>query len=273
MTLASWLGPREVQAALAGMGLGRGDIVMLHADALAAAQFPPMPQEARLDLLLESIQEVLGAEGTLVLPTFTYSFTQGQEYDPATSPSQVGMLGEHFRRLPGVSRSGDPLFSVAAKGARARELTQADASDCFGPDSVFARLHRLGGKILCLGCTLQVVTFLHYVERRLGVDYRYDKQFTGLVKDSQGRRQPHAVTYFVRDLERDSESVLLPLQQRLEAAGLLARGCLGRVGMVCVHTNDFYEQTRALLAESPLALIKEGAGASQRGDANCGGGL
>ncbi len=273
MSAGAYISAADVRQALASVGVAPGDTLMLHADALAAAQFPPLPQEERLAALLRAMEEHLGPQGTLVLATFTYSFTQDQEYDPAKSPSQVGLLGEHFRKQPGVLRSLDPLFSVAARGARAAELTGADPGECFGPDSFFARLHRLGGKIACLGCTLQVVTFLHYVERCLGVDYRYDKQFSGLVVRPDGRRRPATVTYFVRDLERDSESVLLPLQERLAAAGLLRRGRLGRVGLYCVDTNDFFEQTRELLALSPLALIREGAGHGPGdGHARCGGG-
>ncbi|MBI5524062.1 MAG: AAC(3) family N-acetyltransferase [Desulfarculus sp.] len=249
----------DVGRALARAGIAPGDTLMLHADAMAAAQMTQVPQEQRPEALLEAIQEHLAENGTLVLPAFSYSFTRGEDFDPAVSPGQVGLLGERFRQMPGARRSLDPLFSVAARGAKAEELTNGEASNCFGPDSFFARLHRARGKIVCLGCTLQVVTFLHYVERDLSVEYRFDKQFQGRVRQPGGQWRDTTVTYFVRDLERDSESVLLPLQRRLEAAGLLRRASLGRVGLVCVDCQDFYQQARALLAQHPLALIKEGA--------------
>lgn len=249
----------EVGQALARVGVAPGDTLMLHADAMAAAQMTHLPLEGRPQALLEAILEHLGPEGTLALPVFSYSFTQGRDYDPAASPGQVGLLGERFRQMPGARRSLDPVFSVAAAGARAAELTSGDVSNCFGPDSFFGRLHRAGGKIACLGCTLQVVTFLHYVERGLGVAYRFDKQFQGRVRQADGQWRDTTVTYFARDLGRESESVLWPLERRLEAAGLLRRATLGRVGLICVDCEDFYQETRALLAQSPLALIKEGA--------------
>ncbi|MBI4798387.1 MAG: AAC(3) family N-acetyltransferase [Desulfarculus sp.] len=250
----------DVGQALARVGVEAGDTLMLHGDAMAAAQMTSVPLAQRPQALLEAIQEHLGPGGTLVLPVFTYSFTKGEDFDPAVSPGQVGLLGERFRHMPGVRRSLDPLFSVAARGAKAEELTSGDAAQCFGPDSFFGRLHRARGKIACLGCTLQVVTFLHYVERDLSVDYRFDKQFQGRVRQPGGQWRDTTVTYFVRDLERDSESVLLPLERRLETAGRLRRTSLGRVGLICVDCDDFYDQTRALLAQHPLALIKEGAG-------------
>lgn len=249
----------QVGQALARVGIAAGDTLMLHADAMAAAQMTQVPQEERPQALLEAIQEHLAKNGTLVLPTFSYSFTDGQDYDPATAPCRVGLLGERFRQMPGVLRSLDPIFSVAARGAKAEELTSADAGNCFGPGSFFGRLHRAGGKIACLGCTLQVVTFLHYVERDLSVAYRYDKEFRGRVRQAGGQWLDTSVTYFVRDLGRDSESVLLPLQRRLAAAGLLRQTSLGRVGLICVDCQDFYQETRALLTQHPLALIKEGA--------------
>ncbi len=264
MSPAPFMDAAQVAAALGRVGIAPGDKVMLHVDALAAAQFPPMPQEDRLDALIDALEAALGPEGTLVMPTFTYSFTRGEVYDPLVSPSQVGLVTERFRRRPGVLRSADPLFSVAAKGPQAALLTQADPGQCFGPDSFFARLYGLGGKIACLGCTLQVVTFLHYVERCHGVGYRFDKEFSGQVAGPQGLA-PARVVYFARDLERDSESVLAPLHQRLEAAGLLGRTSLGRVGLICVTCHDFFDQARALLDERPLALIKEGQAAPPAG--------
>lgn len=258
MSPASGIQAGEVGQALTRAGIAPGDALLLHCDAMAAAQMTHLPPQERLKALLQAIQAHLGPNGTLVLPTFTYSFTQGQDYDPANTPSQVGLLTERFRQLPGVRRSLDPIFSVAALGARAEELTRGPVAQCFGPDSFFGRLHRLGGKIVCLGCTLQVVTFLHYVERALGVDYRFDKTFRGRLRQHDGAWAESQVVFFARDLGRASESVLMPLQQRLEAAGRLAKTSLGRVALYAVSCADFFAQTSALLAQRPLALIREG---------------
>ncbi|WP_089503411.1 AAC(3) family N-acetyltransferase [Campylobacter pinnipediorum] len=48
-----------------------------------------------------------------MMPTFTYSFCDRDIYDKEKSKSKVGILGEFFRKLKGVYRTDDPIFSFA----------------------------------------------------------------------------------------------------------------------------------------------------------------
>jgi aminoglycoside 3-N-acetyltransferase len=253
------LGPEHVVAALGACCIGRGDVLMLHSDAAVAAQFRSVPAEQRLDLVLDAVLAALGPEGTLVVPTFTYSFTKGEVFDLDYSPSTVGQLTEQFRRRPGVLRSRHPLFSVAAHGPLARELAASATGDCFGPGTAFDLLYRHGGKIACLGCGFDRITFTHYVEQRAGVDYRYPKRFDGLFR-RDGFEQAASVTYLVRDLARDTPCDLGRLKRRLHETAKLRSAAVGRVGLLTVSAHDFFETATALLGEDPAALIHEGAG-------------
>src|SRR5450755_632161 len=158
------ISPSAVTDALLSVGLKPGSIVMVHPDAIVAAQFPAMLDEQRLDLLIEAIEAAIGAEGTLVIPTFSYSFTKGEPFDVCNTPSAVGMVSERFRTRPGVHRTSDPIFSFACRGPLARELCAIPAKECFGADSVFAALHRLNAHIVDLGCSMsRGGTFVHYI--------------------------------------------------------------------------------------------------------------
>ena len=64
--------------------------------------------------------------------------------------------------------------------------------------------------------------------------------------------------YFVRDLERDTATHLSRLRTKLQDAGKLSVSSIGRVGMVCVSAQDFFETASAMLAADPRALIREG---------------
>jgi aminoglycoside 3-N-acetyltransferase len=251
----------DVVAAFRACGVGAGDTLMLHSDAMVAAQFGAMPADRRLDLLIDGVLRVIGPAGTLVVPTFTYSFTRGEVFDPDGSASAVGSVTEHFRRRAGVLRSRDPLFSVAAAGRLAPLFAAADPENCFGPRSAFALLHGERGKIACLGCALDRATFVHYVEQCARVAYRYPKRFAGVIRRA-GEDAPAAVTYLVRDLSRRSETDLTRLKARLIEQGKLRRQELGRVGLLVVRAEDFFSAATALLAEDPLALIREGARAA-----------
>lgn len=238
-------------------GMTPGDTLMLHADALVLAQLPPMAARLRYDMLFAAIDDVLGPTGTLIMPVFTYSFTKGETFDVDNTPSTVGALTEHFRSLPGVLRSRDPIFSIAARGFLAEIFAAAAIDDCFGPQSSFALLERHNGKIACMG-TPFTVTFAHYVEQIAQVDYRYFKKFSGTVVD-KGREEKTTVRYFVRCLERQSDIDLSILKARLIKRKQLASVPVGRVALSVVSCRSFADEAVALIAERPNGLIVEGA--------------
>lgn len=249
----------DIYDACHAAGIKRGDLLLLHADAMATAQLPPAPTEQCLETLLSALEEYLGPQGTLILPTFSYSFCRDECYDPAHTPSTVGLLTEYFRRRPGVLRSHDPLFSVAAKGARAAEAVNADSAECFGPESFFAWLHANYARLGFLACSMSVATMVHYVERRTGVSYRHDKVFTGWVIGEDGSRQEGRVTYYVRDLEDGTVCDLRVLEKELRSSGALITATMGRVPFMTVGADDFCAKAEELLAWHPRCLTRRGA--------------
>jgi aminoglycoside 3-N-acetyltransferase len=247
-----------VDDALAACGVETGDVLFLHSDAILTAQFPPLAPEERYDMLIDTILARLGAAGTLVMPTFTYSFTRSEPFDVVHSPSTVGAITEHFRKRPGVLRSSNPMFSVAAFGRFAHVFAASKSTDCFGRDTAFAKLHQLNGKICCAGCPLDRATFVHYVDQRCEVEHRYFKKFKGTLIQADGKRRQRTCTYFVRDLERETETDLSRLRVRLLETGKLSIAAIGRVGMVSVLAQDFFDAAKAMLEADSRALIREG---------------
>lgn len=255
--------PNIIREALAGAGVSAGDTLCLHVDAMVTAQFPPMPVADRYDLLIDAVLDHLGRDGTLVMPTFTYSFGRGEVFSVARSPSTVGAITEHFRCRKGVLRSANPMFSFAACGGGARTYADSDAGDCFGADTAFGLLHRSNAALACLGCSFDRTTFAHYIEQSAGVNYRSFKMFEGIVEDPEGNRHPARVRGYVRDLSRRSEACLSRLRTRLLDRGLLRMAAVGRVGMSVVPAEDMFAAGVELLGEAPHALIMEG------GEAEC----
>lgn len=247
---------RAVTDAFVACGVRPGDCLMLHADAFVAAQMPTSSPSQGMDWLLDGVMDAL-AGGTLVMPTFTYSATKGEPFAPAITPSDVGRLTEHFRQRPGVLRSRHPIFSVAACGRWAEEFADSAIEDCFGPGTAFDLLMRHDAWLAALGCALDRVTFVHYVEQAHGVSYRYFKEFPFEI-DLGGKKTSGTVRYFVRDIHRKTAVHLGRLKARLLAAGLLKVGAIGRAQLLCVRARDFLSEANALLDQQENALIEEG---------------
>lgn len=253
------IAPSAVTEALRLVGVRPGNVVLVHSDAIVAAQFPAMPNEQRLDLLIEAMEAAVGREGTLVIPAFSYSFTKGEPFDICNTPSAVGMVSERFRKQPGVLRTSDPIFSFASRGPLARELCAIPVKECFGGESVFAALHRLNAHIIDLGCSMdRGGTFVHYVETAYGVDYRYKKTFSGTVISASGEASECSVIYNVRDLARKSEADLRRLQKRLADDGRSRTVVVGRSRIMGVTASDLFDTAWKMLDEDARSLIAEG---------------
>jgi aminopeptidase-like protein/aminoglycoside N3'-acetyltransferase len=191
---------RHMSRALEQVGVQRGDTILCHSNVgFFGVPEAGMTREAIFGTILSAFEDVLGSEGTLVVPTFTYSFCRGELYDPRETPSQMGLFAEMLRCHPLARRSLDPIFSVAALGKRAEELTCDAPVECFGPSSFWERFRQVDGGICFLNLDLNYCNFNHYVERCLNVPYRYNKLFTGYLVRG-GKTEKAAAIHFCRDL-------------------------------------------------------------------------
>ena len=164
-----------------------------------------MANESGIQLFIDAVENCLAPDGSLLMPAFTYSLTKGQVYDVRRTASEVGMISEVFRRRPETVRTRDPIFSFAIAGAQKEWHRATEAVECFGADSVFDKLHRQNAWILWMGCAFNS-TFVHFVEKRVGVGYRYDKRFQGVRIPEDGREERCECVYYVRDLSRKTSA-------------------------------------------------------------------
>ncbi|MBP7828522.1 MAG: AAC(3) family N-acetyltransferase [Kiritimatiellae bacterium] len=191
----------DLTAAFRWGGLGPGDVVFTHSNiALFGKPVWAYSAETLCEGVCRAFREVIGPEGTLVVPVFTYSYCRGEVFNPAASASDCGLLAEWVRTRPGALRSEDPIFSVAALGPQAGALTRDVPRECFGSGSFWTRLVEANGWICNLNVFEAGSTLFHYVERKLGVPYRFDKVFEG-VTEKDGRREKTSAVYFCRRLD------------------------------------------------------------------------
>jgi aminoglycoside 3-N-acetyltransferase len=107
------------------IGFTPGAVVMLHSSMDEVSR--RVPEIGPIDII-EIAKNLLGAEGTLLMPTFPF---QGKQFDYVQqndtfnvnrTPSRAGLLTEVFRRMPEVERSSHPTHPIAALGKNSHEL-------------------------------------------------------------------------------------------------------------------------------------------------------
>lgn len=138
------------------------------------------------DVILEKaiVQlENLAGERDLWLPAYNYEFCKTGFFDVENDPTQIGILPEFFRKNKASWRTATPVFSTCGNGKKPN-VNKDSKIDPFGPGSEFDELLRRNGSFLFYGVAFSP-TFTHYVERitDIGPLYRYDKNFSGIVKD------------------------------------------------------------------------------------------
>jgi aminoglycoside 3-N-acetyltransferase len=178
---------------LRGLGLMRGDVVMVHASLRAIGEVAGGPDEVHL-----AIKDVLTADGTLIMyascPSYVDEVGRGhltavQEAEvleklppfdayTARSARDNGALVEMLRTYPGSRVNAHPARFVVWGGKTDYLLSEQPWDFAFGHGSVLERFVRLDGKILLLGSDHDNTTFLHYAEHTGEFDGKRIARFT-----------------------------------------------------------------------------------------------
>jgi aminoglycoside 3-N-acetyltransferase len=190
---------RLAPAVLAQRGLARGSLVRdLRALGVTAGQILLVHASMRkigwvgggAAEVVAALREVLGEDGTLVVPTCTADnsdtsrlhlaqiagMTRAEidRHKAAMPPfslerpsAEMGRIAEHVRRAPGAVRSEHPQTSFAALGHRADALMAGHDPTChFGESSPMGRLYRARAWFLLLGVDYEACSAFHLAEYR-----------------------------------------------------------------------------------------------------------
>ena len=240
----------ELYRALVAVGIKSGDGLLIH----SALQYLGRP-ESGIQMYLDVIQQVIGVNGTLAVPTFTFAFAREHEFDPKKTPSEgMGIFSEFARRKPDARRTWHPMQSLAFIGAQAENLARRDTPSAFDDGSAFAQMLKLDFKLLLLGAEIQAASIVHYCEQRGHVPYRHWKEFTGNVKVGDVWEE-HTYRMFVRDLALDPQLNLAPVKQALVARGQWHSCKLNYGQIACCSLANFVMATDGLLTADPWALV------------------
>jgi aminoglycoside 3-N-acetyltransferase len=166
----------NIEAGLRKLGLKKGDIVGVHGSLSSFGHV-----EGGADTVVDALLEVVGEEGTIVMSTHSTNLSEDKRapeekaigvawkfkilpYNPEETPCSTGIIPETFRKRKGAMRSLHPTSSLAAMGARAKEIVDAGRG---GACDGWEKLFELDGHILLLGVGLEVCTAMHLAEKRV----------------------------------------------------------------------------------------------------------
>lgn len=196
----------------------KGDVVYVVSDILELVKETREHGERfDRDLFLTSLQEAVGEEGTLLIPTFNWDFCKGIPFDYHHTACKTGALGNAALGRKDFIRTKHPIYSFAVWGRDAEYLFEQDEPNSFGENSIFDYMYKKAAKALVIGLdAMDGLTFMHHVEQMVGVPFRFVKNFTAPYTDWEGKTATKTYTMYVRNLDMDAQENSKHFSQILE---------------------------------------------------------
>ena len=231
-------------------GLRRGDKVLLHSN-LKYLIKTLLNKKIIFNIynIVDSILEYLGPEGILVVPTFNFEFCDGKLFSFLDTKSKMGILSETLRNKNKFNRTWHPVYSFSIHGnIPVSELNKNNYS-AYGNDSIFHWLHTNGGKIAIIDLPDQKsMTFYHYVEEMMSVDWRFFKNFYGIYEDLNRNKKNITATIFVRKIEEGIVTDVNNMEKLLWSKNFYKGHNLNSSkGLRTIFANDIFLATKEVI--------------------------
>jgi aminoglycoside 3-N-acetyltransferase len=228
------------------IGLKPGDVVMTHSSFKSLGIRDP-------EQVILALIEVLGDNGTLLMPALSYTQEPPTVHDTNLTPTCVGFLTEYFRMRAGTLRSVHPTHSVCALGNQANAWIGdhiTDNTPC-GAHSPFNKLLQQHGKILFIGCGLHANTCMHAIEEYARPTYLFGTPLTYTITDAQRR------TFEKEYIPHDFSGV----NQRYDRAedllpeGALSKGALGDARTILLQAAVLFQVALQRMRVNPFYFV------------------
>ena len=241
--------------ALAQTGLPRGRALMLHVRLRGLRGATGLGYAECARLVLEAVDAF--EPSAVLVPAFTYSFTKSGVFHRAHSRAETGRFSEEVRRNHARFRSPDPIFSVVDTTDWLAGQGGLACGSAFGPGCVFDLHERADGWIVNVDIAPNpmVATHVHYCEAAMGVPYRQDLVFSGVVCDEGGECRAVDYVYNARDLADERDLDWDKIEGYCQSAGILGNARACGVAVRGFSVRAFADMVRGGLAGDPLYLL------------------
>lgn len=242
-------------------GLSQGDTAYFSTSLGMLGQAENITSEQDLcNLHYNAIAETIGESGTILVPTYSYSFggstiKKPKIYDLKETLAEIGPFPNYFMSVKDTVRSIDPMVSMTALGPLSQQLFASLPKNSYGRNSVYERLLDIRySKCVSIGLGPNWTPFIHYADYLSKVPFRYDKIFFGGIKDYNNKIEYTHWLYTVPARIANSFANAHKIGNEAAAAGIWKYANLGRARVYVCSYKDYFEFAIKKLQKNPWAF-------------------
>lgn len=243
---------KELKKHLLDLGLKREMNITIHSNMLSFGHI-----EDGLDGVYNTIRNIIGTKGTIVVPTYTTSLKPNQVYDPLkTTPQTMGVFSNYIMHKQSSARTSNPVHSHAIEGPLKNVLLATRPDLSIGPGSIFEKLQEEGFYLLLLGCSFQQgATFLHHVEACNEVFYRTWIDLERKIVQLDGSIKKLKVKYYGRKNNISLKTNFEKIENLLQISGVCHTKKIRQTYSHMINLSDLFHSTKEILSSNPNILI------------------
>lgn len=232
------------------------DTLFIHSDIMFGLLHKGIGRKELLEVLHEQICS-LGVKN-LIIPTFTYSFPNHEDYDIMMSKTSMGAYNEFVRKMKERYRTDDPLLSLSVPSAL-KALFGTISEHSLGIGSGLDIIHHMGGvKFLFFGAEMaDCFTYVHYVEKMMDVPYRFDMAFEGNVIYPDGQVKKRRQTIHTQCFGAKLPPKYDYFEREMEAKGFLKKVRVGDKYIACLSEADAYRAIKKHIQQDINYFLEE----------------
>ncbi|MCD6384416.1 AAC(3) family N-acetyltransferase [Candidatus Sumerlaeota bacterium] len=247
---------KDIIQGLRRLSIKEGDILLVHSSLRSFGHV-----EGGADTVIDALLEVVGEDGTVMVPTITGKREHNKDnppvFDVLRTPCWTGKIPETFRKRPTAQRSLHPTHSVSAIGRNAHLLLDEHIHSYTPCDekSPYQKNAEHKGKILFIGVTQECNTTLHACEEIANVPYHLQAEETRcIVIDPEG--VSHTVVNRLHSWEGPERNFPV-VDELLLAKGLLKRTQVGQSTLAVMPAQELIAIVLEKLRQDPYFLCKK----------------
>jgi len=252
----------DIIKALKKSGINKGDTVFF-TTSLGMLGTPAIKKNSInkvCSFVLSGIKEVLNTTGTILVPTYSYSFGKKLKktpplFDPIKTDSEIGPFPNFFRKQKGVIRSIDPMVSIAGLGPKSKEILDNIPFTSYGKGCVFERILKIHNAKCCsIGLGPNWIPFIHYVDWKNKAPFRYDKFFKGVIVQNKIKKRVKW-HYPVRVLRKESVTNGHKIGEMAYKKGIYKSSILGRSAIYTTNYKRYFNFVIKLTKFDPWLTV------------------